>query len=1093
MSQDPNNPNVLDPNAVAGDSFDISTSVIGQFFGGLFGTYNFSSGATFDNGTGRAIFVSSGTGNASTVNLASLVTGRVQINGLDTLNFQDGSVINGGTSIAAITVTSNGSNPAIVNFDGDVTGVSGLSAGDNTNVNFSDAASITGTGSGGNGIVVDDNSLLNIAGLITDVSEAIDGENGVTLNIASTATLNVTTGLYIDLDDFANVTISAGATLTSGTSGGGIRVGDNSLLDIQIDLTAGDTALTFGDNNLYVLDAGLFLQSTGADGIRAGTNNTISINGSLIAEDASISLSGEENDVFIGASGSVTSATEDGIEGFGVNNSVTAIGDIFAEFDGIDLRSSSTVEVFGNITAGSNAVRVSDDSTITIRSTAVLTSDDFSVAGADDNVVNINGGATLTGGIAFFNNNDITVSVNAILGDSIVLTNDNELIFNGQSSNELGNAIRVNDGNTVNIGQAADITSLDGDVLRADDNNVITIAGNLTTEEELFGAVTVDSGNTVTLTQTGTITSVRELASGNLSGDGIFLFDENNTVLVAGEIIAGDDGVRATDGGHTITVSSTGIITANDAIFLGSNSNMLTSTVNVQGTLNAEAVGVSVFESGTTIDVSGTINGLPSDRNDPASDFRADGIRIFGDNATLNHSGTINNAGNGINIIGDNTASIVSGDINASFTGISDNGINSSLIITSDSVITTMSDDLNGRNVGISLSGNNQTLSFDGTINSNGDGITTAFATILNVSGVINITSDTGGFFGFGTSAILLRDLATDTANTELNFTGVINSEGNGIVTQNGAAIFINGTIEAQGAALSAIGGEGNTVTFGASANITGDLNFGADSEIIDLSLATIAEGTNVQLGEGDDIFIGSSAGELIRVGDGNDIVDGSSGVDTAVIDIFFNDAVIDITNGIVTIDTNNSFFEDGINQFTNVEFFEFIDITLSLNDLLADPLIEGTAGNDMLIGTLLPNLIFGFAGNDTIDGGGGDDIIEGGDGDDIIEGGDGNDDLIGGSGNDMIFGGDGFDTLEGGEGNDLLDGGEGFDVAVFSQNLLDYTITDNLDGTLTVTDNVGTDGTDTLVNIELLDFNDININSDIFTNQFIGLSLIHI
>ena len=199
MSQDPNNPNRLSPDAMAGGVFDISTSVTGEFFGGLYGTYNFSSGATFDNGTGRAIFVSSGTGNASTVNLASMVTGRVQFNGIDTLNFQDGSEVNASSFSTAISVTANGSNPVIVNFAGDTTGPSGLSAGDNTTVNFSETASITGTSSGGVDIAVDENSTVNIAGDISDVSEAIDGESGVFVNIESTATLNVTTGLYICL------------------------------------------------------------------------------------------------------------------------------------------------------------------------------------------------------------------------------------------------------------------------------------------------------------------------------------------------------------------------------------------------------------------------------------------------------------------------------------------------------------------------------------------------------------------------------------------------------------------------------------------------------------------------------------------------------------------------------------------------------------------------------------------------------------------------------------------------------------------------------------------------------------------------------
>ena len=72
-----------------------------------------------------------------------------------------------------------------------------------------------------------------------------------------------------------------------------------------------------------------------------------------------------------------------------------------------------------------------------------------------------------------------------------------------------------------------------------------------------------------------------------------------------------------------------------------------------------------------------------------------------------------------------------------------------------------------------------------------------------------------------------------------------------------------------------------------------------------------------------------------------------------------------------------------------------------------------------------------------------------------------------------MLSGNDGNDRLEGGAGNDSLDGGAGDDVAIFAGNAADYTVTDNMDGTFTVIDNVGTDGTDTLSNIELLRFAD--------------------
>ena len=80
---------------------------------------------------------------------------------------------------------------------------------------------------------------------------------------------------------------------------------------------------------------------------------------------------------------------------------------------------------------------------------------------------------------------------------------------------------------------------------------------------------------------------------------------------------------------------------------------------------------------------------------------------------------------------------------------------------------------------------------------------------------------------------------------------------------------------------------------------------------------------------------------------------------------------------------------------------------------------------------------------------------------------------LSGLGGDDLIFGGGGNDNLIGGEDDDELDGGGGNDTATFSGDAADYDVTVLPDGRIQVSDNVpGRDGTDTLENIEQLDFN---------------------
>ena len=140
---------------------------------------------------------------------------------------------------------------------------------------------------------------------------------------------------------------------------------------------------------------------------------------------------------------------------------------------------------------------------------------------------------------------------------------------------------------------------------------------------------------------------------------------------------------------------------------------------------------------------------------------------------------------------------------------------------------------------------------------------------------------------------------------------------------------------------------------------------------------------------------------------------------------------------------------------------------------------INGTTGDDNLVGTSDNDTINGLGGNDTLIGNSGDDSLDGGDGADSLLGGEGNDTLISGF-EDTVDGGGGFDTqimpggiagagieriilrgyprvgadghgneldniiidegpgnafLYGNAGNDTLIGGAGFNVFVFTGN----------------------------------------------------------
>lgn len=177
-----------------------------------------------------------------------------------------------------------------------------------------------------------------------------------------------------------------------------------------------------------------------------------------------------------------------------------------------------------------------------------------------------------------------------------------------------------------------------------------------------------------------------------------------------------------------------------------------------------------------------------------------------------------------------------------------------------------------------------------------------------------------------------------------------------------------------------------------------------------------------------------------------------------------------------------------------------------------------GGNGNDTLIGNSSDNSLDGGSGNDTLRGDAGNDTFDWDSdsrgGNDMFYGGAGNDIYVLNSASDSVieYNGEGTDAvwvnfaysieklahvenlmafgstgvsltgnaasnvLAGSSGNDILDGGGNNDVAAFVGKLADYTLTRS-GSTCTVRSKTGSDGTDTVINIESLSFSDLSVN----------------
>jgi hypothetical protein len=97
-----------------------------------------------------------------------------------------------------------------------------------------------------------------------------------------------------------------------------------------------------------------------------------------------------------------------------------------------------------------------------------------------------------------------------------------------------------------------------------------------------------------------------------------------------------------------------------------------------------------------------------------------------------------------------------------------------------------------------------------------------------------------------------------------------------------------------------------------------------------------------------------------------------------------------------------------------------------------------------------------------------------------------GDDSITGSAAADGLMGFDGNDTMRGGGGDDWISGGAGSDFASYSGVRASFTVTRGSEA-VTVADNVGAEGRDTLVDVERLVFADTNVALDVGAGEIGG------
>ncbi|MEI4263447.1 DUF4214 domain-containing protein [Roseovarius sp. D0-M9] len=210
----------------------------------------------------------------------------------------------------------------------------------------------------------------------------------------------------------------------------------------------------------------------------------------------------------------------------------------------------------------------------------------------------------------------------------------------------------------------------------------------------------------------------------------------------------------------------------------------------------------------------------------------------------------------------------------------------------------------------------------------------------------------------------------------------------------------------------------------------------------------------NVIGGAGNDHLIGNSLNNSLTGGAGNDMLTGGSGADTFKFQSHFGH------NTITDFNVEEDFLEFlGSDGLALKGAGTFIDIgTTAKGDarIVANARYEGASGSITLLGvapeaaaSIFPtfkNAVTGASAGDV---------------------------LRGSTGSDLIQAQSGDDTILGSQGNDELDGGAGWDMVAYSGNQSSYSLSLSPTSIIVTDRRSDGNGTDTLIDIETLKFND--------------------
>lgn len=798
----------------------------------------------------------------------------------------------------------------------------------------------------------------------------------------------------------------------------------------------------------------------------SGTNSVIGIENVIAGDGSDFIIGGDEDNHFIGNGGDDTF-----IGGFGIDVFEGGMGDDEVRYTdsliavNINLATSTYI---GNVAAGDTFISIEDIFGSNFDDTLTGDDEDNQLSGGNgDDLLDggegadalIGGGNTSAGDTVTYAASGGTVIVNLTTGG---IGN----IAEGDTYSGIENIIGTNFQDSITGDYSANILSggLGDDFLFGEggDDTFVASAGADTffggTGNDTVDYTASDAGVTISL-ETGTA------AGGYANGDSLTDI-ESITGSAFADILTGDDNDNTLDGGDE-----------NDTL---------------RGGLGADTIiGGDGFDTASYADSNEGVTVSLRDNAPVATGGTAEGDTLSGIEGLIGSEFNDNLTGQENNV----EDFIDAGDGNDT---IYTRGGNDTIIAGDgdDHIIVSLNSDQFANSGDVTGGEGNDTLDFSGTGSNNSSQIIAN----LSTQAMTYITP--------------LNTLITNTVEDEVTFSGIenlIGASSQDHLTGNAENNILRGLLGDD----TLVGGAGADVLDGGEGNDTVDYSSSESGVTLNIAAGTGIGGD----AQGDTLIdieyvIGSDHNDFVRgsllpnrfsMGDGNDTVvagnrqalneyDGGIGIDTisfAELDIGVT-VDLDLLNGDVNAATLIGFENITGSNFNDDLVGNELDNIFIVNDGI--DIVDGLDGDDTLVMQgFVRDWVVRFGSDDRIII---DDLGLGGDrttfknieflfSDDgqlnyvvstsmgaKLEGDSDSDLFIGDSGENIITTFDGDDILIGGAGNDILDGGDDYDRAVIEGQLINFEFSIGSNGEIIASNTNGSGDVDTLIDIELIQFN---------------------